>query len=187
MKENILELAARLFDAHAMVGSYLILGLETRPDRDIDEFTVKNGNYQFIGYQRHFTPKIKELVAAIRKAGFFAHQVRYSEAQIKLLAVTGKIGEWGKNALVIHPRFGPRLRFVVLKTNIPFSSEMQDPKSLCISCANCQACLDICPTKALNPFKIPDKTKCLAYLDPNNPTNKRRCELCQSACPVGRK
>jgi len=187
MKE-IMIYARRIFDAVGVVACghkiFLILGLVSKPERDLDTFVSDGKNWKFPGFYRHFSPKIKKLVEKIKEEGFEAEQKKYPDLNIKQLAVEAGIGRWGKNSLVIHPEFGPWLRFVVLETNAPLvptvSKLPNDP------CGNCDTCLKSCPVNGLlTPYHLAAPKRCLAYLELENPTTSgpaSRCDKCQIPC-----
>lgn len=189
MKE-ILDFAREIFDAVGVVvegrKTFLILGLVSRSDRDLDTFVSGGRRWGFPGFYQHFTPRVKALVKKLREKGFRAEQKRYSELNLKELAIRAGIGCWGKNSLVIHSKFGPWLRFMVLETNAPLESTVSDmPNDLC---GKCESCLKACPKEGLlEPYKLTDKTRCLAYLEIEDPTPKpaSRCDKCLVPCPMG--
>ena len=184
---EIIELAKKLFDVVGSVGKFLILGLESRPGQDLDEFEIRNGSYVFPGFEKFFAPKISQIIEALKAAGFTASQQRDSNTRIKLLAVRAGIGEWGKNSLVIHSKFGPRLRFAVIEASSNFPTISRDHLAICGHCSNCDECLHACPVAdLLHPFFLTDKEACLAYLNLDKPGVKSRCDKCQVVCPVGK-
>lgn len=180
----ILRLASDLFDVAGAVGNILIVGLETRRDQDLDEFATDGEHYKFVGFHQHFGLKVRALIQQIAALGNTAKQLQYSgDISIKRLAVIAGLGGWGKNSLVIHPKFGPRLRFVALELNLTFAAETHDARTMFPGCAKCDACIRACQLNLLRPFELTKKEKCLAYLDLSNPQAIKRCDLCQIACP----
>ncbi|MBI5254680.1 hypothetical protein HY932_02785 [Candidatus Falkowbacteria bacterium] len=181
---QILAFASETFDVAGANGNILILGLETRPDRDIDAFATDGKQYCFIGFRKHFAPKIKATIEQINALGHRAKQLRYSgNVNMKRLAIVAGLGAWGKNSMVLHPRFGTRLRFGALELDITLSTEVHDERTIFAGCANCDACIRACPLNLLRPFALTEKEKCQAYLDLDDPTKTQRCDLCQIACP----
>lgn len=183
--DEVLRYTQELFDAVGTVDSFLILGLESRKNRDIDNFIVKDGKYKFPGFAKFFGPKIKFLVKKISEYGFKAKQQKYSEVNIKQLAVRAGIGKWGKNSLVIHPEFGPWLRFVVIETDFPFTTQtLRELRTIYENCHNCSRCINACPNMAIKNFFLPHPEKCIAYLQLDKPTKSlsRRCDACLAAC-----
>ena len=123
--QQILEYAGSLFD---VVGanrlsnteSLLILGLESTPERDLDEFGHSGGNFQIHGFRKHVKPRLESLLKFIRNQGFSAEPIgRYGyplegEINLKEQAIRAGIGKRGKNTVVLHPKYGTRLRFASL-------------------------------------------------------------------------
>lgn len=193
MKE-ILEFARKIFDAVGIIKeesqNYIVLGLASKPDRNLDIFTTDGEKWFLPGFEKHFAPKIKVLIQEIKNAGYQAVQERYHDkASFKKLAIKAGMGRWGKNSLVINPEFGPWLRFILLKTNIPFNPVKfkQAERIEYPDCSNCGKCLDACPMKGiLGPYKMIDKKRCIAYFQLENPSGStQRCDKCLRACPVG--
>ena len=183
--KKILEIIGPLFDAVGAIDQYLILGLETRPNRDLDEFTLSDGKYRFDGFGKHFSPLVAAAIKAIEAEGHTSRQLRYGgEVGIKKLAIRAGLGKWGKNSLVIHPKFGPWLRFVVLETNIRFANPEHQPWYVSPTCADCDLCIRACPVGLVGHYTIGKPESCLAYLDLAHPASTRRCDACLSVCPV---
>jgi len=119
----------------------------------------------------------------------------------KRMAQLGGLGNFGKNTLIINPKYGPwiRLRSIItdaeLVPDVPFKEDL---------CGECEECVRACPMGALKPHVI-DPDRCLLGIHPL----KRRepglvslyeryapdltknsyfmCMTCQKACPYGRK
>lgn len=182
---KILEIVEPLFDAVGAIDRYLVLGLVTRPNRDLDEFTLSDGKYRFDGFWKHFSPPVLTAIKEIEALGCAIQQLKYrSEVNIKKLAVRAGLGKWGKNSLVIHPKFGPWLRFVALQTNIHFANPEHQPWYVSPTCANCDLCIKACPVGLIGYYVLKRQEDCLAYLDLAHPAGTRRCELCLLACPM---
>lgn len=183
---KIIEIVGPTFDAVGAIDEFLVLGLVSRPDRDLDEFTIADGKYRFDGFRKHFSPPVAAAIKEIEALGHTARQLRYSnEVSIKKLAVRAGLGKWGKNSLVIHPKFGPWLRFVALQTDIRFDNPGHEPWSVSPACADCDLCVKACPVGVIGCYILSRQKDCLAYLDLAHPASTRRCELCLSACPIG--
>jgi ferredoxin len=189
MKE-VLDYTREFFDALGVVvegrKTFLILGLVSRPDRDLDIFVSDGRKWKFPGFYQHFTPRVKVVVQKLEERGFRVKQKKYSKLDVKKMAVKAGIGCWGKNSLVIHPKFGPWLRFVVLETNTSLEPTISElPNDLC---GKCEACLRACPVNGLlEPYKLVSEKRCLAYLQLDNPTSgsTSRCDKCLISCPIG--
>jgi epoxyqueuosine reductase QueG len=169
----------------------IILGLETRPDRDLDEF-LGGEPWRTLGFEKHFVSKTKELRRDIKKRGYKIRQERNPNFPIKKYAVMSGIGLQGKNTLVIHPVFHARLRFMALITNMPMEPSCtqiyeQRPNPQCEKCTN--LCIEKCCEKVLEEYRLSDKnkTKCKAYMQLDDPTpGQIRCNICWKACEGGK-
>jgi len=100
--------------------------------------------------------------------------------QFKPLAVLAGMGWMGKNNLVIHPIFGPRIVIGVVLTDAQI--ERTRRPRLENGCGDCDACLHVCPIGALRPDGSFDRLRCY---------HRRRildkpCRfVCMRVCPIG--
>jgi epoxyqueuosine reductase len=111
----------------------------------------------------------------------------------KSIAWQSGMGFIGKNTLLVIPGYGSYLFLVEILTTAPLQyttvEPMPDP------CGTCTACMEACPTGALeNPYHL-NASKCLAYLTIEHkgdispalgPKLKKcflGCDRCQDACP----
>ena len=100
--------------------------------------------------------------------------------QFKPLAFLAGLGWMGKNNLLIHPEFGPRVVLGVVLTNARV--EKPDRPILEDGCGDCDICLHVCPVGALGPDGF-DRFRCYY----RNRWLRRPCGFpCMRACPVGR-
>lgn len=111
----------------------------------------------------------------------------------KTLAYLAGLGVFGKNNLIISPRFGTYHYLATILTDLKFS-EYSKPLEIDL-CGQCDFCIKACPTKALNQVFV--REKCLSYLT-QYPSinyelyNKIRnvfvgCDICQEICPYNKK
>ena len=75
----------------------------------------------------------------------------------KRLAQLAGFGNYGKNALIINPIYGPWLRLAAVVTNAELVATEPFTEDLC---RDCDACVKACPVHALTPYKVDDQ-KCL--------------------------
>ena len=199
---QILKYASSLFDVVGAnrlsnTDSLLILGLESTPERDLDEFGHSRGNFQIHGFRKHVKPRLESLLQFIRNQGFSAEPIgRYGyplegEINLKEQAIFAGIGKRGKNTLVLHPKYGTRLRFAALKTNAPVgqpidSTLYEEENSVCMECS---ICIDACPIKALEPYRMTDPSICLSSSDIMDEKEGRlnTCDICLHLCPANKK
>ncbi len=198
--ERVLNEARKLFDAAGIViingDSILIVGLETSPERDLDNF-IRDKDRVFIirGFEIHLQPLLDSLVDYIHGLGLSVEvpghcgYPRGDELNLKRLAVAAGLGGWGKNAMLLHPRFGPRLRLAALRitgaamngTGPGLDWFEQNP-----SCQECTACIDACPVGVLEPYYLGDTRACRASTAWSpEPGKVECCDLCWKVCPVG--
>lgn len=165
----------------------IILGLETKTDRDLDEF-IGGKSWRTLGFEKHFVPKADKLMIDIENRDYKITQERAPDFPIKKYAVMSGIGQQGKNTLIIHPVFDARLRFIALITDMPMEPSgtqtyEQEPNPRCEKCKN--LCVEECCEKVLEEYRLRDKTKCKAYKQLDDPIpGQIRCNICWKACEV---
>lgn len=201
-EEKILAKAGELFDVYAPSlqpdgRTLLILGLESTSKRNLDEFGRKSGQFIMYGFRAYAAPKLDALVNYIHKKGFSAQLAgRYGyplegEVNLKNEAICAGLGKRGKSTVVLHPKYGNRLRFMGIYTSAapPCSTrasahgETEYP-----GCHDCSICIDICPVKALEPYRMVKSDECLSNLSPQNANGRSvLCDKCLKLCPAGKK
>ena len=88
--------------------------------------------------------------------------------------VNAGLGFIGKNHQLIHPTLGSMVHPGEIVINSPVSiANRQSP--IAHLCADCQLCLEVCPTGALR-NDVWDATQCIAY-------TTHHCLECQLVCP----
>jgi epoxyqueuosine reductase len=122
---------------------------------------------------------------------------------LKTAAVRCGLGCQGKNTLLIHPTYGPRVRLVSVLTTAQLEIDEPYKEDLC---KNCEKCVIACPTQALEPYKL-KINRCMTYSaesphSPEVPDDVRKmerrlvqrptpnsyieCTTCIDTCPRGR-
>ena len=172
----------------------LILGLESTPQRNLDEFGRLDGHFQMYGFEKHVRPRLESLLDIIRDSGFSAEPVgKYGyplkgELNLKEEAVRSGLGKWGKSTLVLNPRYGPRLRFIAIRTDarmeplaVSAPTKEENP-----DCSGCSICIDACPVKVLEPYRMPGASLCLSSSAIMTEEQGRLvpCDICLQSCPV---
>lgn len=109
----------------------------------------------------------------------------------KPLAEKAGLGWQGKHTNLIHAKAGSWFFLGTIYTNLPLPLDQPSTNH----CGSCQACMDICPTKAIiGPYQL-DARRCIAYLTIEyhgiipevfrKPIGNRvfGCDDCQIVCP----
>jgi ferredoxin len=198
--EQVLDRARKLFDAAGIVPlggeSILIVGLETSPERDLDDFIRDEKSvFTIRGFEIHFQPLLNSMVDYIRGLGLSVEITGYCgypqgyELNLKRLAVAAGLGSWSKNAMLLHPHFGPRLRLAALRmtgTTLDRTGPGLDGFEQNPSCRECTACIDACLVGVLEPYYLRDTRACRASIAWSpDPGKVECCDLCWTVCPVG--
>jgi len=206
--QQIAEYAGSLFDvvgaSHQPNGdNLLIVGLESTEECNLDEFGHVRGVFQMYGFKKHAGPKLESLLNFIRSKGFAAELMgRYGyplmgrhgyppegDVNLKVAAIHAGLGKRGKSTVVLHPQYGPRLRFMAIKTDAPLQSLMRSalPDEENPVCKGCSICIDVCPTKALEPYQMPDTSLCLSNVSPQDEDGRSiLCDKCLHLCPAAK-
>jgi epoxyqueuosine reductase QueG len=197
--EKILKEAGKLFEvagATVLVDGHflLILGLESNIERNLDLFGQKSGRFMLYGFQKHVAPRLDLLVNYIHKLDYYAEPVkRYGyplkgEINLKNEAIRAGLGKRGKNSVVLHPIYGPRLRFTAIRTKATFefapTSEFVETENP--ACQYCHICLDVCTTRVLAPYRMLDPWQCLSNITTQDAAGYSiLCDKCLTQCPAG--
>lgn len=85
------------------------------------------------------------------------------DISLRHAAVQSGLGVFGRHNLVIHPRFGSRLSFTALLTELAMKSDPPLKEELCNDCG---LCVEACPGKALDTEGKTEELKCLRASQP---------------------
>jgi epoxyqueuosine reductase len=150
-------------------------------------------------YHRVLRQRLKRLAErARRELGPFGYRVLADSAPVleKALARNARLGWIGKNTLVMSRSAGSFSLLGEIYCDLPFEPEAAAaPRN---HCGSCQACIDVCPTRAIvAPYRL-DARRCISYLTIENrgpiPVEFRSaignrifgCDDCQLVCPWNR-
>ncbi|PJZ30577.1 tRNA epoxyqueuosine(34) reductase QueG [Leptospira kmetyi] len=164
-------------------------------DPEYDEFSRKM-SYRFsryaIGedYHRVLRRLAKPLIQALQTK-YPNHKFRQGVDSLpvpeKVLARMAGLGWKAKNTNLIHPEFGSFFFITVILTDLPVHTAQIEVKD---RCGTCTACIDSCPTGALEPYRI-DAGKCISHHTLEDSSLKIEnthgwlagCDVCQDVCP----
>lgn len=198
--QQIINYSHTLFDVAGAVqllgnSRLIIVGLESTPERDLDEFHRIGGKFHLSGFEKHARPKLESLLTFIRRQGFSAKLVGQcgyplkGEVKLKEAAVQAGLGRWGKNTIILHPRYGNRLRFMAIKTDATLEPPTDYPamRQENPACYECTICIDACPERVLEPYRMPETRRCLANISHLTGKEGRLvlCDICLRLCPAG--
>ena len=200
IRQEVIDHAGSLFDVAGVSrlpesDSLLILGLESTPERDLDEFGHEGSKFLMYGFEKHVGPRLDSLLDFIHSQGFSAEAVgRFGyplkgEINLKNEAIRTGLGKRGKSTVVLHPEYGNRLRFAAVRTDAPLAppvasalAEEENP-----DCSGCSICIDVCPTKVLEPYRMLDASHCLSNISPVTEEGRSvLCDECLHQCPAYR-
>lgn len=92
------------------------------------------------------------------------------------------LGWWGRNNLLVNPRFGSQMRYVTVVTDAPLPAE----EPLEADCGECTACVERCPAGAIKVEREKfDLNLCLAKLEEFRKLpyiGQHICGVCVRAC-----
>jgi epoxyqueuosine reductase len=127
-------------------------------------FGVITDYARYEDYHPFMKKKLRELalfISSLVGAGFkFKICIDSSPLAERALAARAGLGFIGKNRMLINPTLGPQLFLAEIITNL----ELQPDKPISADCSNCNNCLTICPTAALQANGFFDASRCINYL-----------------------
>jgi len=150
---TIQEYTKKTFDVMPDAKSIVVIGYHVWDD--MLEIAIRKGEKWI--YPGYFPLRVSMLAVAhhLEKKGYKAFP--FHSGSYKRLAQLAGFGNYGKNALVVNPVFGPWIRLAAVLTNAEMKTDKPFEQDLCSDCDNC---VKACPTGALTPYRV-DDTKCL--------------------------
>jgi len=85
------------------------------------------------------------------------------DVSMRHAAIAAGLGVFGRHNLVIHPRFGTRIIFTALLTELDLPPDSPVQEELCTHCGRC---VEACPGQALDDEGKTDMLKCLKASQP---------------------
>lgn len=149
-----------------------------------------------LDYHDVMTPQLRELQVFIEEeVGGQVHGRSYVDTGPVLeraYAVRAGLGFFGKNTMLIHPRWGAWLFLGEILLDVALEYDALDTRG---TCGACTRCLDACPTDAFPEPYVLDARRCISYLTielkgpiPRSlrPLMGNRifgCDICNEVCP----
>ena len=183
--------------------SVLVLGLAALdPAWDLEMYVEEAGTRRWSkwAYER-LAGGAARLALWLAEAGWRAGGLTYEDSlavlDLKAAAIRAGLGVRGLNTLVVTRRYGPRVRWGAVWTDLPLPAGQPIMDYYCVSCT---LCLAACPTAALGPNGL-DRARCIGEFEPDTamvelqkrllrfptPHTRFQCAACVTACPVGKR
>ena len=169
------------------------------------EDTPRNPHISLYAQGKDYHLYVKEKLNALAEllpSGSFRCFCDTAPVLEKYWAEQAGLGVIGKNSLLLNPDFGSYCFIGILLTQADFDSydrPLYETPGFTHPCADCQRCVEACPTGALQkgldvcPQNGLDANRCLSYLTiehkgerPPLPAGWFGCDRCQKACPANR-
>ncbi len=149
-----------------------------------------------LDYHDLMTLRLRELQAFIEEqVGGQVHGRAYVDTGPVLerdYAVRAGLGFFGRNTMLIHPRWGAWLFLGEILLDVELEYDAPDTRG---TCGACTRCLDACPTNAFPQPYVLDARRCISYLTIElkgpipwelRPLIGNRifgCDICNEVCP----
>ena len=182
--------------------SVISVRMDYLPNAELPENTLNKPNLAYISryalgrdYHKVLRSRLRKLVDKIESiTGKFGYRAFVDSAPVleKALARDAGLGWIGKHSNLINPGAGSWFFLGEIYTDLPLPP---DEPFIGNHCGSCQACMDICPTRAITgPFQV-DARRCISYLTielrGSIPNEFRKmignrifgCDDCQLICP----
>jgi epoxyqueuosine reductase len=151
---------------------------------------ARNKDYHF-----WFKEKLQQYIQVLKQHWPDENFLAFTDA-VPLLerdhAMQAGLGWVGKNTCLIHPKKGSLFFIGEILCSFDCSQSFLPMHDFC---GSCRACIDVCPTGALDTPRVLDSNKCIAYWNiesrslPPEPIREKMeawffgCDLCQTVCP----
>lgn len=139
-----------------MVGSKSIVVLGYQAWDDAHEMAIPRGGVMEYPVYQRMNLYARRVLRFLEGLGYRAVIYPTLLSQKRMAQLAG-LGSFGKNSLIINPRYGPWIRLqsiltdAVLVPDEPFEEDL---------CGDCEECIEACPVGALSPYRI-DSDRCL--------------------------
>lgn len=144
---------------------------------------------------RHLDDIGFKMARVIERKGYLAYHQMATEGgnderylmgmtSLKHAAIGAGLGVFGRNALLLTPQFGPRVRLAGIITNAELEPDSPLSANYCETCS--EPCITQCPANALTTPQSPEvsyqinKFACCQYLG-----TRPACAVCMKVCPQG--
>ncbi len=186
-----------MLDVPADAGSVICLAVSYAP-AEVKDAAGRIARYaRGRDYHRLLRKRCGKLVAELSKtAPGLQARICVDTAPLleRELAAAAGLGWIGRNGCLIDSRFGSYLLLAEIVVNLPLPPD----KPVKNRCGSCRACIEACPTGAIQDDGLVDSRRCVSYLTIEHrgsiPESLRGacgrwvfgCDVCQEVCPFNR-
>ncbi len=130
---------------------------------DVMEFS-RSCNYKLARFlEREFEVKAMTVPASYPMEMSLKTMGSVGDVSLRHAAVTAGLGAFGRHNIVIHPKYGTRVVFTAVLTDLDLPSDPPVREDLC---TQCNLCVHSCPAGALDEEGKTDVNKCLKNSQP---------------------
>ena len=130
---------------------------------DVMEFS-RSCNYKMVRFlEKEFGAKAMSVPASYPLEMSLETMGSIGDVSLRHAAIAAGLGVFGRHNLVIHPKFGTRIVFTAILTDLDMPSDALCEEELC---TNCNECVEQCPAGALDEENRTDVMKCLRKSQP---------------------
>jgi epoxyqueuosine reductase len=163
------------------------------------KFWLHQKSYRFVippTYSHTVDERVKRLMAGILNR--YGYHLVDAYLPVKLIAVHSGLARYGRNNIAYVEGMGSFHRLRVFFSDLPASEDNWHTLKALDHCENCNACMNSCPTGAINEDRfLISAQKCLTFVNENewefpqwvDPSWHHclvGCMRCQSSCPYNR-
>ncbi len=140
-----------------------------------DIYIAQNGRYDLMEFARGCNYRMARFLDREYGARAMTVPVSYpmemsratkgtvGQVSLRHAAVAAGLGAFGRHNLVVHPRFGSRVVFSAVLTDLDLPS---DPPVAASPCTDCGLCVERCPGRALDAAGRTEVMKCIRTSQP---------------------
>ena len=140
-----------------------------------DMFIAQNGRYDLMEFARGCNYRLARFLDREYGARAMTVPVSYpmemsratrgtvGQVSLRHAAVAAGLGTFGRHNLVVHPRFGSRVVFSAVLTDLDLPSDGPRADN---PCTDCGLCVERCPGRALDGAGKTDVMKCIRHSQP---------------------
>jgi epoxyqueuosine reductase QueG len=140
-----------------------------------DMYIAQNGRYDLMEFARGCNYRVARFLDREYGARVMTVPISYpmemsratkgtvGQVSLRHAAVAAGLGAFGRHNLVVHPRFGSRVVFSAVLTDLDLPS---DPPVTATPCTDCGLCVESCPGRALDAAGRTEVMKCIRSSQP---------------------